>query len=481
MGRHLLAYLAPNLALALSSFGMVAILTRLLSDDAYGRYTLVYAAMTLAQYISVVWIEAAAARFYAEAAEKGEKPAHFATLLKLFSWCAGGFALVSIAALLLWPADVNLKIVIAIAFGSVITRSLIKIALETRRMAQEATRYAVVETLHIGLGFGLGISAVILFAMGPEGPFIGMLIASLIVLLIEGPALFLAARAGAFQPERARAYLAYGAPLAGGLILSLALTSGDRFVIAAFLGEGDVGAYSAGYQVGARILDIIFTWGAAAVTPILIAAYERGGPAAAVKAAHQGYVVRLGIGAPAALGLGLLAAPICEFLIGEALRDRAVQIVPWIAFSALLAGMCDYFSEAFMLSKKALQRAILLLVPVITNLGLNVMLLPSFGLMGAAYANVASYGVGMMMLAIVGRRYVALPIPLDQTLKIALACGGMAGVVLAVPSIGPLPDLIIKSAVGGLSYGVFVILLDVAGARSFARSLWARWARRHVA
>eukprot|EP01034_Spumella_vulgaris_P010490 gene10490-13308_t len=157
MGRHLMTYLIPNLAQAVASFGMVAVLTRLLSDDDYGRYTLVYAAMTLAQYLFVVWIEAAAARFYADAAEKGEKPAHFATLIALFSWCAGAFALISIATLLLWPADLNLKIVVAAAFGSVITRSLIKIALETRRMAQEAKRFAVVDTSHTLLAFGLGI------------------------------------------------------------------------------------------------------------------------------------------------------------------------------------------------------------------------------------------------------------------------------------------------------------------------------------
>lgn len=474
MGRHLMAYLIPNLAQAVASFGMVAILTRLLSDDDYGRYTLVYAAMTLAQYLSVVWIEAAAARFYADAAEKGEKPAHFTTLITLFSWCAGAFALISIGLIALWPADLSLKIVVAAAFGSVITRSLIKIALETRRMAQEAQRFAVVDTLHTLLAFGLGIGCVVFFAMGPEGPFIGMLIASVVVLAIEGPALWWAARKGSLEPSRAKAYFAYGAPLAGGLILSLALTSGDRFVIVAFLGEGDVGAYSAGYQVGARILDIIFTWGATAVTPILIAAYERGGPSEAIKAAHQGYVIRLGIGAPAALGIALLAAPICEILIGEALRERAIQVVPWIAFSALLAGMCDYFSEAFMLSKKALQRALLLLVPVVTSLSLNVVLLPQFGLIGAAYANVAAYGLGMTMLALIGRRYVALPIPVRETAKIGLACALMAGVVLALPSFGALLDIVLKGGIGALSYGAFIMILNVAGARDFAKSLWAR-------
>jgi O-antigen/teichoic acid export membrane protein len=257
-------------------------------------------------------------------------------------------------------------------------------------------------------------------------------------------------------------------------VLSLALTSGDRFVIAAFLGEGDVGAYSAGYQVGARILDIIFTWGAAAVTPILVAAYERGGPTEAIKAAHEGYIVRFGIGAPAALGLGLLAVPICEILIGESLRERAIQLVPWIALSALLAGMCDYFSEAFMLTKKALQRALLLLVPVVASLSLNVLLLPQFGLMGAAYANVAAYGLAMIMLAWIGRRYVALPIPLLETAKIAFACALMAGVVLAIPSFGSFTDLVLKGGLGVVSYGAFTVALNVAGARDFAKAMWTR-------
>ncbi|MFN9700796.1 MAG: lipopolysaccharide biosynthesis protein, partial [Hyphomonadaceae bacterium] len=74
-----MAYIIPNLAQAVASFGMVAVLTRLLSDDDYGRDTLVYAALTLAHYLSGGWMEAAAARVYADAAEKGEKPAHFAT------------------------------------------------------------------------------------------------------------------------------------------------------------------------------------------------------------------------------------------------------------------------------------------------------------------------------------------------------------------------------------------------------------------
>ena len=474
MGRHLLTYMVPNLAQAVASFGTVAILTRFLSDAEYGRYALVYTAMTLVQYLTLTWVEAAAARFYGDAAEKNDKPNHFATLLQASLWCSVGFGVLCVIIITLWPGDDALKITLAAAFGGVLMRTIIKIALETRRMAQEATRFALVDTLHTLLGFGLAVVCVVLLGMGPEGAFLGLAIASLIVLVIEGPALFLAARGGRPDPARTQAYVAYGAPLAAGLILNLALTSGDRFVIGAVLDEAAVGAYSAGYQVGARILDIIFVWGSTAITPLLVAAYERGGAKAVIPIARDGYTLRLGIGAPAAVGIALLAHPICTVLIGESLRDRAADIVPWIALAALMAGMCDYFSEAFMLTKKALERALLMLVPAVLNIAINITLLPRIGLMGAVIATVAAYGVGMVLLAIVGRRHIALPIPVWETGKIALACAVMAAVVLTTPKFGGALEIGVKAILGAITYGCMALLLNLANIRYKVTALLAR-------
>jgi O-antigen/teichoic acid export membrane protein len=300
----------------------------------------------------------------------------------------------------------------------------------------------------------------------------------LIVLLIEGPALWLAAKQGKPDPDRLKAYLAYGTPIAGGLVLSLVLTSGDRFVINYFLDEAAVGAYSAGYQVAARILDIIFVWGASAVTPHLIAAYERGGAQEAARVAPDGYAFRLGLGAPAAVGLALLAVPICDVLIGESLRDRAAQIVPWIAVAALMAGMCDYFSEAFMLAKKALQRTILMLIPAVLNIALNILLLPRIGLIGAAIATVAAYFVGMVVLALVGRRYVKLPVPIIETSKIAFACACMAAIVLALPDLGGFLEIIVKAGLGAIVYLCVALFLNLANARTRINAIFERFARR---
>lgn len=474
LGRHLAVYLVPNAAQALASFGTVAILTRLLSEAEYGRYALVFAAMSLGHYLLLTWAEAAAARFYPEAEAKGEKPAHFATLLSAYAWSALAFAVVSACVVAFYPADAGLKLALAAAFGGAIARSGVKIALESRRMALEARRAAGLDTLHTLLGFALGVACVAFLAMGEEGPFIGMAIAAVVVLAIEGPALWAAARGGRTEPARVRDYMAFGLPLSLGLIMTLALTSGDRFMIAAYLGEAEVGAYAAGYQVAARILDIIFVWGASAAYPLLVSAWETGGREAAREAARAGYAVRLGLAAPAAVGIALVAVPLCDILIGEALREQAAMIAPWIALAGLLAGMCDYFSDAFLLAKKAMQRALLMLVPVVLNLGLNALLLPVMGLMGAVVATVLAYAAGIVLLALAGRRYVALPVPVGITVRIALACLVMAGVVSLVPAWGGLPELAVKAALGAVAYGLSALILDIADTRTRLQHLAQR-------
>ena len=63
-----------------------------------------------------------------------------------------------------------------------------------------------------------------------------------------------------FEPARVRRYAAYGAPVAASLILSLVLTSTDRFLLAAFLDEAAVGLYHAGYSLASRTVDVLFIW-----------------------------------------------------------------------------------------------------------------------------------------------------------------------------------------------------------------------------
>ena len=71
------------------------------------------------------------------------------------------------------------------------------------------------------------------------------------------------------------------------------------------------------------------------------------------------------------------------------------------------------------------------------------------------------------MLAVVGRRHVPLPMPLVDLLKVAIAALAMWPVIWSLPAWGSWPELFLKAAAGGLTYGLVAFALDAGGARGF--------------
>lgn len=465
MKKHLLAYLLPNLAQLISSFGTVAILTRFLSGAEYGRFGLVFTAATLLYYVFLTWAEAAAGRFYARARETNNTSNHFATLLTAFVINCALFFVLSVLVLVFYQTDKATHMAIAAAFSGAMVRSLLKIGLETRRMDLQSMRYASIESLHIMLGFILTAFGVIVLEMKQDGPFVATLIAAIIALCFEIPSILKHSKGGKVQSQLVGEYLHYGFGIAIALILTTILNNGDRFVIAAILGEAKVGAYTAGYQVAARILDIVFFWAASVTFPLLVNAYESGNKEEFNRAAMNSFSLKLAVGAPAAFGIALVSAPLCEILIGPELRKDAIYIAPFIAFGALLLGLSEYFSDAFLLAKKVGQRVILLIFPTLLNIALNFMLLPKMGINGAIVSTIISYGAGLLLFAFIGRRYIVMPIPWKEIGKISIAICAMSIAVGLVPKFGGFAELILKAIIGAIVYTLMAIWLNFAQSR----------------
>ena len=470
--KHLAGYLPVNIAAGLASFGGVYVFTRLMGPAEYGIYALMFWAMAMIHTISLTWVEAANYRFAGAAEASGELPDHYRTSLTLMMR-AILFALVLAGAL--WFAVRDLPQYAATLPWIAILLPLdtvIKMALEAHRAGQRVGRYAFTETFRLLVGFALGALAAWLLDAGAAAPFIGLVAAGAMMATRELPFLLNAAKGGARDNSRKKAWASYGLPIAAALVLDLIVSGIDRPMIAALLpdGEAAVGAYAAGYGVADKTVLLLCAWAAMAGSPLVMAAYETGGKDAARIEARSLASTLLMIGLPAATGLALVARPLAEAMIGEALRAQAMQIIPWIAFAGLLNGLLiHYFSEAFQLAHKTAQRALLMLVPAICNIGLNFVLLPKFGLMGAVWATVASYAVGVVLLAVVGRRHVAFPIPLTELFKVGIACLAMWPVIWLLPDLGGWPELILKAAVGGAVYVCLAIALNAGGARDFVR------------
>ncbi|MEO0467063.1 MAG: lipopolysaccharide biosynthesis protein [Pseudomonadota bacterium] len=465
--RHIVGYAPVKLAGALAAFGGVYLFTRLLGPDEYGRYSLLISIMALVHTLTLTWVEAANYRFAAIARAEGRLADHHATVLVLMRRSI--LAALVLTGLLWWALKDVPGYGAGLAWLGVLLpiNTAVQMALEAHRAGQRVTRYVSSYCFKALTGLALGAAIAHWVGWGSAAPLVGLALAASFVALREGRFLWGSARGGHMDAGAPRAWAAYGVPIAFALVLDLILSSADRFMIAAWLGEAALGAYAAGYGVADKTILLLCAWPALAASPLIMGAYETSGAAAAREASRGLINTLLVLGVPAAAGLALVAQPLSEAMIGEALRAQAASIIPWIAFAGLLNGlMIHYASESFQLARKTALRAALVAAPATLNIALNAMLIPALGLMGAVYATVLSYGVGLALLAFVGRRLVAFHWPVETLLKAVAASAAMVPAIALVPNWGSWPQLIIEAAAGAVAFAIAAFALDAGGVRA---------------
>ncbi len=464
--RGLVGYLPANVVQGVVGLLSVVAFTRLLSPAAYGAYAVAFSAASLAHTLTFTWLESAMARFYAREAEAGRLEDHFGAIYRSFAGLAAAFLLVAGLAAWLLPLTADLKTAVAAGLLCVPLRSLGKLVQEHRRAAGRVRPSALLDIGQSAGAFAIGAGLAALGA-GGAAPLLGAGVAAIACAAVVLPADLSLARRGRWEPARAAEYLHYGLPVSLSLILSLALATTDRFMLAAFLNPESVGVYHAGYSLSNRTLDVLFIWLGAAGGPAAVMALERGGVAALKETAREQASLMLLICLPAAVGLALVAHPLAALLVGEALREGAARVTPWIAVSGLFAGLTTYYLHtAFTLARRTKLLLAAMAVPAGANLALTFILIPRFGLDGAMWATTASYVIGALASLAIGRRAMPLPIPLDALFRCGLAAAVMAAAVHLVPASGGVIELLAKAGVGVVVYGLCAFALDAAGVRS---------------
>ena len=469
--RHLAGYLPVNIASGLAAFGTVYVFTRLLDADEYGRYALMFTVMSLVHMLSMTAAEAAAFRFTSDADTKKTLPDHFRTTLSLtVRSLAVASVLLGLLALALrqWPEYLAILPWVALLIP---INSMVQTALEVHRASERVGRYAVISTTQTLVGFSAGAWIAWQTGFGASSPFIGLVIGGVFWSMTETRWLFNQAKGGTTNAARRRTYLWYGAPIAAALALDTILAAADRVLIAIFLGEAAVGEYAAGYGVADKSVLMICAWAAMAAVPLVMAAYDRDGPAAAAEESKGLIQTLLLLGIPAATGLALVAEPLSEALIGEAVRDGARQIIPWIAFAGLLNGLnIHYYTSVFHHTHRTGELALLMVIPAVANILMNLILIPQFGLVGSGRCDHCQLPISAddpCRARTSPDRASAAAIRSPQSHSRGRTC--MAPVIWLIPDLSAWPELVLKIAAGGAIYVIMAFALDAGGARGFVR------------
>jgi len=476
IGRSMLAYIPVNLATLIVSFGGIVILTRLLGSAEYGRYALAMITMMGLHMGFFTWIEAAMARYQARAERENDVNTHIKTLYAYALRTMIPTLTLFLAALYLLPLSTHMKMLLAVALTSTCLQLFFNLGMEAHKAAHRIKRYSASYATHQLFSFSVGILLIMTTPLREVGPFVGILAATFLVMLFDLPFMLKKMKGGKVEHKRAKAYFSYGMPISISLILTYMLSSGDMYLITWLMenGEAAAGEYSASYNLANRSLDILFIWIGMAVTPIAVTALEKEGLEKSTSVLRDYGSALLWIAMPAATGIALIAEP-AGFILGESVRAGAVKIMPWIAFAGVMNGMISYYAQrAFMLSGKTHMFVWSMVPPVIINIGLNLWLIPRYGLMGAVWSTVIAYAIGLAISLIIGRRYFPIPIPVKAFFQISFACLVMAGVVSSIPipqGTMDIVEILIKAIVGMTVYGLLCFTTDTAGCREIFKNL----------
>ncbi len=193
-----------------------------------------------------------------------------------------------------------------------------------------------------------------------------------------------------FRTAVLTAALAYSLPLVPHALAGWALEMSDRAILTRLIPLHDVGVYSLGYQLGAA-MGLLTTAFNAAWVPFLFGALKEEGEASHPKLAR---LVTYYAAALCFVGLGwaLLVKHAIGLLAGPEFHE-AHRITPWVVGGYVFSGL--YLIPTNLLFWRRQTRIIPLvtLAAGATNIGLNLLLVPRYGAIAAAWSTLAAYAV----------------------------------------------------------------------------------------
>lgn len=466
--KHSWLYLLSRLVPGLLSFASLVVFTHLLSPAEYGVYALVLTSVALLKVGCFGWLDLSLTRLYMAAFD--DPRSLLCTVLSLFLAIAAATGCLGLLVVAAWPDPASVSVVL-IAIPALWAHAWFELNLKFYQSKLLPARYgfmlATRSVVTLVLGYWL-----VRQGAGYYGPLAGFLAGS----LLAGLSAF-AADWRSIRPRLERSHVMalaeFGAPLTLVAGLAILTEAAEKFMILQFLGRASLGAFSAAHELTSQSLLLLMMSVNLAGGPLVMRAYETGGDRAADGQIRHNGSMLLAIALPATLGIALLSHNLAYTLLGAAFREDAAALLPWIACAALLTGMRSYFFNlAFQVKKKLKPMMLNSAVSTVATMIFGLLLIPRFGVLGAAWSVLAASAIALTVSICFGRRHMPMNLDWKQVSRIAASTLLMGLVVAAARDLTGAWGLILQVAAGVLAYAICLLAMNAMDLRTHALSLY---------
>ena len=455
--RHSALYLLGRLLPGVVSLLTLALYTRLLTAGEYGRYALVIAAVGIVNAICFQWLNLSLGRFLQ--AHDNSPSELLSTALTGFSVLVVTTGVLGCAAAWLWP-DKTMRWLIILAVGIVWAQAWYDLNLKIVNARLAPVRYGLITSIKALLAVGVG-AAFFYLGGGVAGILLGLM-AALWLSTLFGWRHWHGLSMRGFNPRLLRTFIGYGAPLTLTFMLTMVLDSSDRFLLGWYINAKAVGAYAAAYVLTQQSLGMLMGAVHLAAFPLAVHALEEKGAVEARIQLRQNFLMLLLLSVPATVGLVMLANNIAAVVLGHGFRAQAGEIIIIVALATFVGGVQSYyFSYSFQLKRQMRGQVWTVLWAAVANVGLNLWWIPRHGVIGAAYATLSAFLVGLVVSWHLGKHIFALPAFPGEGYKVVLASLGMAACLWPIAKWrGPIA-LLEQILLGCIVYIVLLLIFDM--------------------
>lgn len=423
----------------------VPLLTRFLGVAAYGAFVQVRVVTVLLAKVSQLGLQKALIRYSQENddVEQSQLYAKLTVVAVCNAMVVGAITFGAAA----WIAAVFLdapQYASAFHVGAILvpTYSAREMAQNYYRAEMDVKRFSLYEGAKTYLNVG-AVSAVVLFTgVGVTGV-VAVVVATELLFAVVLQAVVLRTTGLSWPaPEGLPEILEYSVPIMVGNVSGVFQDRADRLLLGFFVGAGAVGVYSVSYTV-ARVLRLYVLPLRVTFFPEFSRLWTEGDRETCKGVLANGARYMVALAVPSIVGLYLVAEPLVGLLSTSRASASATVLLPVLAAGLAVLGLETLYRQLFLADERTLTVSGLRVAASVANVGLNVVLIPRMGVVGAAVATLATYLGTFVALFALARRTYGVEFVSAFTTKAALSAGGMFGVVTLVGVDGLVPLLLI--------------------------------------
>ena len=405
-------YGVGNLFIRSVSFILLPFYSNLISTSEFGNYALLMSVYAIVSVLYQFGMHGSLNKFYIEEASEEKKKIIFSTMLNFIILIGIIFTIIlcffakEITKLVFVSSEFsNLMVLIFVALFIETLCFYILLLLKTKELSKQAVLYSGTGAV---LNLIFNVIFVFIYNLSVAGIIFAQLLSGIILFLI----LINATRYDyllKIDTSIIKPLLKFAYPVMFAGFLSAAVDVADRFILNHFLGTSEVGIYSLAYRI-ALVMNVFVISFRTAWNPYSLNLFY----SQDYKSTYGSTLTKLvAISCVILLVLSLFSRYLFEinlygFNLFNSMYKPGIIILPLVLTGYIFSGISSFYSVYPNISNKSYHFLFSDLIAFVSNIILNFIFIPKYGIVGAAFATAIGFLFGAAYLFFISREQIKI-------------------------------------------------------------------------